>query len=180
MSGFGTVLVRIRAVLERVELGLLTALLAALICLSFAQVVLRQFQQGLVWADVLIRHLVLWIGMLGAVLAASRSRHIRIDALGRLLTGRIARVVGMLLDGLSAWICWRLGQAGVSFLQMSIEFEEVIEGLDWAAWTLQSIIPIAFYAMAFHFLLNLPLRWLAPERVPEALPLVADPEGGTC
>ncbi|MFA7331649.1 MAG: TRAP transporter small permease subunit [Candidatus Delongbacteria bacterium] len=160
-------LAALRRVLEAIELGSLLLLLALLLSLSFLQVILRQTQSGWVWADVLIRHLVLWIGMLGAVLAASRSRHIRIDALGRLLKGWPARWTGMLLDGLSAWICLRLALAARDFVLMTREFGDLAEPLDWPAWPLQAVIPIGFALMALHFLLNLPLR-LDPAYTPES------------
>jgi TRAP-type C4-dicarboxylate transport system permease small subunit len=148
----------LRRTLEAVELALLLLLLAALLGLSFAQVVLRQWEVGWVWADVLIRHLVLGIGMLGAALAAARSRHIRIDALGRLLSGTAARWVGVLLDLLSAWICLRLALAARDFVLQTREFGDLAEPLAWPAWPLQAVIPVAFALMALHFLLHVPLR----------------------
>jgi TRAP-type C4-dicarboxylate transport system permease small subunit len=148
-------LTHLRRLLEGFELALLVLLLAALLLLSFSQVVLRQFDQGLLWADVLVRHMVLWIGMIGAALAASKSRHIRIDALGRLLKGPLKAMNESLMDLIGIWISWRLAHAAWSFLQMTIEFEEVIEGLDWPAWPLQAVIPAGFALMALHFLLNL-------------------------
>jgi TRAP-type C4-dicarboxylate transport system permease small subunit len=93
--------------------------------------------------------------MIGAALAASKSRHIRIDALGRLLKGPLKALNESLMDLIGIWISWRLAHAAWSFLQMTIEFEEVIEGLDWPAWPLQAVIPAGFALMALHFLLNL-------------------------
>jgi len=169
-------LARVRRALDRVETVLLLALLATLIGLSFLQVVLRQFQQGLEWGDTLIRHLVLWIGMVGAALAAARSRHIRIDALGRVLPAPAMRAAGMVLDGLSAWICLRLALAARDFVWQTREFGDLLDpvawpawswlgeraGQPWPAWPLQAVIPAAFALMALHFLLNLPLRWTDP------------------
>jgi len=148
----------LRRVLEALELAVLLGLLAALLGLSFLQVVLRQWEAGWVWADVLIRHLVLGIGMVGAALAAARSRHIRIDALGRLIRGRPARLVGVVLDVLSAWICLRLALAARDFVLQTREFGDMAEPLAWPAWPLQAVIPAGFALMALHFLLHVPLR----------------------
>ncbi|MBI2341120.1 MAG: TRAP transporter small permease subunit, partial [Deltaproteobacteria bacterium] len=51
--------------------------MAAMIVLGFLQVVLRNFfGSGISWADVTVRHLVLWVGFFGAVLATIENRHI--------------------------------------------------------------------------------------------------------
>jgi TRAP-type C4-dicarboxylate transport system permease small subunit len=169
-------LVRLRAALDRAEAMLLLVLLVLLMVLSFLQVVLRQFQGGLDWGEVLIRHFVLCIGMVGAGLAAARSRHIRIDALGRLLSPTVGRWTGMVLDGLSAWICARLALAARDFVGQTREFGDLLDplawpdwsvlgalaGQPWPAWPLQAVIPAGFFLMAFHFALNMPLRWVDP------------------
>jgi TRAP-type C4-dicarboxylate transport system permease small subunit len=165
----------LRRALEALELAILLVLLAALLGLSFLQVVLRQWEAGWVWADVLIRHLVLGIAMLGAALAAARSRHIRIDALGRLIRGRSALVAGVLLDGLSAWICLRLALAARDFVLQTREFGDMAEPLAWPAWPLQAVIPVGFALMALHFLLHVPLRLAG--RLPEGPADGGPPEG---
>jgi C4-dicarboxylate transporter, DctQ subunit len=162
----------LRRGLESFEISLIVLLLGALLALSFVQVLLRQVHGGWLWAEPLIRHLVLWIAFAGGALAASRSRHIRIDALGRLLRGRPAAVLRMLLEGLTAWICWRLARAGWAFAAMSREFGDQVEGLDWPAWILQAAIPAGFALIGVHALLNLALGLLGE-------PPPADPAPGS-
>ncbi|MEJ2722735.1 MAG: TRAP transporter small permease subunit [bacterium] len=68
-----------------VEVGFIALLLFALIFFGCLQIVLRNFfHTGLIWADPLMRHIVLWLGCMGAVLATSRMRHISIDIFTRL------------------------------------------------------------------------------------------------
>ncbi len=150
---------RFRSLLEGLEIGALLLLLGGMILLAFLQVVLRQFHGGLLWADVVVRHLVLWIAFAGSALAASRSRHITIDALGRLLKGPLRMTVRGLIDLLGAWICLRLAHAGFDFTAMSREFGETIDPLDLPAWTFQAVIPAGFALIAFHFLLDIPLMF---------------------
>ena len=53
---------------------------------SFLQVLLRNlFHAGVEGTDVLLRHGVLWIALVGASLAIRRARHIRIDIVPRLI-----------------------------------------------------------------------------------------------
>jgi TRAP-type C4-dicarboxylate transport system permease small subunit len=149
----------LRSGLDKAETHFLFALLISLTGLSFMQVVLRLSHGGLPWVDVVNRHLVLWIGMVGAALATSRGRHIRIDVLGRLLKGDRGRWVGALLDLLAAWICLRLALASLTFVLQTREFGDTLAPLEWPAWMLQAVIPASFALMSLHFLLNPPLRW---------------------
>ena len=77
-----------------VESGLLIFILSMMILLAFLQVILRNlFSTSFFWGDPLLRHWVLWIGFLGASLAARENRHISIDALYRILPPTWKRIV---------------------------------------------------------------------------------------
>ncbi len=63
------------------ESALLAALLAFMTGLAFVQVARRQlFGTGALWADTLLRHLVLWVGFLGAAIAAADEKHFAWEA----------------------------------------------------------------------------------------------------
>ena len=81
-SGYGLIshLGQFRAVLHRIEDGILVAILCLMIGLAALQIVLRNFLgAGIVYADMLVRILVLWIGLVGAMVAARQNKHISID-----------------------------------------------------------------------------------------------------
>lgn len=84
--------------LVRAEGAALAALLAAMVALAFAQVVLRLLDAGLLWADTLLKHLVVWTGFLGAALAAAAEKHFCWEA------GQIGAP-----EGLKPWL--RLGSS---------------------------------------------------------------------
>ena len=46
----------------------MVALLTVMVFLAFGQVILRHFGAGLLWAETVLKHSVLWTGFLGAVL----------------------------------------------------------------------------------------------------------------
>jgi TRAP-type C4-dicarboxylate transport system permease small subunit len=72
---------RLESILVRVESGLLVSLVMGMATLAFVQVARRQFfGTGAVWADTLLRHLVLWVGFLGAALAAADEKHFAWEA----------------------------------------------------------------------------------------------------
>ena len=56
------------SLLARAETVVLVAFLGSMVVLAFLQVVLRNvFGTGLIWADTLVRHLVLWAGFFGGI-----------------------------------------------------------------------------------------------------------------
>lgn len=74
----------------RSENGLLVLLLAATIVLAAVQIVRRNvFEAGLVWGEPLVRLIVLWVGLTGAVVASRIDRHIHVNVLARLLPARL-------------------------------------------------------------------------------------------
>jgi TRAP-type C4-dicarboxylate transport system permease small subunit len=150
-----------RTCLENAEILVLCLLLGGMLSLAFLQVVLRQFHSGILWADVVIRHMVLWTAIVGSALAASRTRHITIDALGRLFSGNAAKALRIGTNLFSAWICYQLAIASRDFVSMTIEFGDRIDSLDMLAWPLQIVIPIGFALICFHFLLDIPLTFLS-------------------
>jgi TRAP-type C4-dicarboxylate transport system permease small subunit len=83
--------------LHRFEDGLIAFLVLLLVVLAGAQIVLRNFfDSGLPWADPVLRALVLWTGLLGALAAVREDKHISLDVLSRLLTGSGLRVARFL------------------------------------------------------------------------------------
>ena len=64
------------------ETAVLVTLFSSMMLLAVGQIVLREvFNTGFVWADELIKLMVLWLAMVGSVAATRDNRHIRIDAL---------------------------------------------------------------------------------------------------
>lgn len=142
------------SLLNKFEGALLVLLLAAMVVMAFLQVVLRNgFNSTILWVDILLRHLVLWTGFLGAALATSSQRHINIDAFTRFLSPRVRSIVNSLTSVFAVAMCWFLLQASVTFVK-----NEMIAGstiyADIPAWYSALIIPIGFGLLIFHFSLR--------------------------
>lgn len=145
--------------LNMLEGGLLIALLGVMIVLAFLQVVLRNvFSEGILWADILTRHFVLWIGFLGAALATSNERHISIDALTRFLTARVQVAVKVLTNLFAAVVCYFLLRASQTFLANEILDERVVYA-QIPSWYAEIIIPVGFGLLVVHFLIRSLLNW---------------------
>ncbi|MBK6758569.1 MAG: hypothetical protein IPG70_13625 [Moraxellaceae bacterium] len=68
------VIQRVLYVVHRLEDSILVALLLAMIVLAVTQIALRNgFDTGITWADALLRVMVLWIALLGAMVAKPRA-----------------------------------------------------------------------------------------------------------
>lgn len=137
----------------RVEVGLLTLMLATLVVLGCAQIVLRNaFSSGLLWADPLMRHLVLWLGALGACLASARMRHISVDALSRLLPPSALPLRRLIVYGATAAASYVLMIAAMRLVASERSFGE-IAFLGIRTWVLQLVLPIAFAIITYRSIL---------------------------
>jgi TRAP-type C4-dicarboxylate transport system permease small subunit len=133
------------------EEALVSLLLTAMILLACYQIGLRWFTSGgLPWIDPLLRYLVLWSGLLGAVLATARDNHIALDAIGYLLQRKLKLWVHLLTDGFCVIVSIFLFRATILFIQSEIEYGgSGLFGLDSWLWFL--IFPIAFGMILLHF-----------------------------
>ncbi|NNK15071.1 MAG: TRAP transporter small permease [Desulfofustis sp.] len=130
---------------------LVSLLLTAMILLACYQIGLRWFTSGgLPWIDPLLRYLVLWSGLLGAVLATAKDNHIALDAIGYLLQRKLKLWVHLLTDGFCVIVSVFLFRATLLFLSSEIEYGgSSLFGLDSWLWFL--IFPIAFGMILLHF-----------------------------
>ena len=76
---------RLNAFVAKIESWILVAIVLLMVTMSFLQIILRAFSIGILWGDIFLRHLVLWVGFIGASLATREEKHINIDVLSRLL-----------------------------------------------------------------------------------------------
>jgi len=143
--------IRLLRWLHRLETALLMTMLGLMLGLSAAQILLRNvFGTGLVWGDVVVRLLVLWIGLAGAMVASRRGDHIRIDVAARYLppswagaAEAFARLSTAVICGLAAW-------HGYRFVRMEAEFGGNAF-LQVPIWVGQTIIPFAFGVIALRY-----------------------------
>jgi len=148
------ILKTIDSVFNKIEGALLIFLLLVMLFMAFGQVVLRNFfSGGIVWGDILLRHLVLWIGFLGAALATSGERHLNIDILTRYLPGRLKGAVAALSNVFAAVICFLLFRASLTFIEFEISNNSTVFA-EVPSWYAQIIIPAGFGLLAFHFIVR--------------------------
>lgn len=141
--------------LKRIEEALLISLVILMVLLAFFQVLLRNiFSSGIIWADIFLRHLVLWVGLLGAVLVTRERRHIKIDIFSKFFSDNIRPMINLGIDSISFFITVLLTKASITFV-MSEKLGGSILFLRVPTWTMELIIPIAFALISLHFLLRI-------------------------
>jgi len=151
------ILKAIENVLGYLENALLVMFLTVTVIMAFLQVILREFwSTGILWADVFLRHLVLWIGFFGAALAAKESRHFSIDIFTKKLPPIMRRIVQVLLDLGASAVCYFLLEAGLSFLSQEIQYNTeplfTFLGKNVMAYDFEIIVPLGFGLIGIHFL----------------------------
>ena len=126
------------------ENATLVTLLTGMMTLAVGQIILRQFfNTGFIWADELIKLIVLWLAMVGSVAAARDNRHIRIDVLSHVLPATAIRYIRVVVDLLAAVVCVVIAWHAWRYLQLEIEFEDTVL-VDTPAWYAHLIVPLAF------------------------------------
>lgn len=148
------VLHRIDEFLATLEQTLIVVFLAAMVLLAFLQVLLRNLWGfGLPWVDILLRHMVLWLGIVGASLAAKRKQHIRIDILPRHFPLRQQRIIEQGILVLSAAVSILLGLGAFTLVRQEWATGSVAFG-SVPVWVLQLVLPVGFAVLAFRFVLD--------------------------
>jgi len=139
--------------LHQLEDGLLVVAVLAMVGLAALQIVLRDgFGTGLIWIDPLLRILVLWTGMLGALVASRRGRHISIDVLTRVLPGRWRLRARAVACGFTAAVCGLLAWESVRYVGLEYGFAESAFA-NVPTWAVVTILPFTFGLIGVRYLL---------------------------
>ena len=141
------------AFLRRLEDGILVSLLILMIGMAAGQVVLRNFfDSGLYWSDSLVRVAVLWVALVGAMVASRDDSHIRIDLVSRLVSPaykhwveRLTRLFTFIVLCLFTW-----GSGNFVYYEY---VDEAIAFGDVPAWMLEVIMPVGGGVIAMRYLL---------------------------
>jgi TRAP-type C4-dicarboxylate transport system permease small subunit len=144
---------RLLNTIRHIENGLLVLILATMIGLAGSQIVLRNlFDGGISWSDPVLRVLVLWVGMLGAMIATQQDRHIRIDLLSRYLSPTWRNHAARLNNLFSTVVCGLLAWHSGRFVYYEWQDGNTLVS-DFPIWIAESVLPFGFSVMALRFAL---------------------------
>ena len=138
---------------NKLEDWFLILTLAVMVILAVAQIFFRNvFGEGVVWIDPLLRVLVLWVAIAGAVVATRTDNHIRIDFFTRYIPKKYIKYLQRTVYAFCIFICGLISYHGARFVQMDYEYN-TIAFADVPAWLTEIIIPIGFFMIALRYLL---------------------------
>lgn len=155
--------------LDRIENALIAVLVLAMVLLAGAQILLRNlFETGIEWADPLLRALVLWTAMLGALAAARDDKHIGLDLVAHFVHGRAKRVLRVITLVFAAAISAAMAWYGANLVMLDYgsgtnAFANV------PSWCVELILPAGFALLALRLAIRafLPARSNMPVLAPE-------------
>lgn len=134
-----------------VEDAILVTLLMIMILLAGFDILARSlFGGGVVWIPPILKIMVLWVGLLGALLATRTREHIAIDIVGRLAPFTLRQFLLVITSLFSAVVCLLIAWYSQEFVHFSKEFGDIAFARV-PAWPLQIIIPISFLIMGIRF-----------------------------
>ncbi|MGD9106528.1 MAG: TRAP transporter small permease [Desulfobacterales bacterium] len=144
---------RTQMILQQVEDAILVGLLLLMIGMAVTQIFLRNlFGAGIVWSDVMVRILVLWVGLIGAMVASRQDNHIAIDVLDRYLPECAKIYTNFMARLFTALVCMIVAYYSLLFVQM--EFADGGMAFAWVpTWLCEAIIPFAFTVIALRYFL---------------------------
>jgi len=136
-----------------IEDALLVVILAAMVGLATTQIVLRNlFDGAILWADPMLRVGVLWVGMIGAMVATRGDKQISVDAVSRFLPPRWKARVRVVTDLFTAVV-----SAVVAWSALRLVLDDRAAGGTAVAfvpvWACEAILPLAFAVIALRYLL---------------------------
>ena len=152
MSKLNAILAGLEKIGQRAEDAILVLILGSMILLAASQIVMRNFFGfGFIWADELLRMLVLWIAVAGAVAASRTDKHINIAVLDQFLPEKLRAIMKLLIDLFTAGVCLLITWHSTAFVKTSFEYEDVLLG-SVPAWMLQLVLPIGFGLISWRYI----------------------------
>ncbi len=169
-----SILQNTNAFLGKVETGFLCLIIAMMIGLAILKIVMRYvFSASLLWSDMMLQHLTLWLCFFGAALATCERRHISIDVLSRILPGKITRWTNLVIDATALVVVAILAYYGFLFLGDEQTSEAVLIG-SVPLWWAKTIIPYGFVLIGIHIVLQIGITLTQREDTPDTVEGEAD------
>jgi len=135
------------------EDALLVLILAAMVFLSATQIILRNlFDGAILWADPMLRVGVLWVGMIGAMVATRSDKQISVDAVSRFLPthwkARVRVITDFFTAGVSAVVAWSAFRLVLDDRAAGVTAMAFVP-----VWACEAILPVAFGVIALRYVL---------------------------
>ena len=139
----------------KAESLLLTVLLLGLVFAGVIQILLRRMTDFAVPdLEITMRWVVVWLTFIGASVATRQNKHVSVDALGRLFTGKAKIILDLLVAFFSFLIVSLLSYYSWLFVMEEKEFGTTVMN-NLPAWLIELVFPLGFGLIAFRLLLRM-------------------------
>ena len=139
---------------SQTEKSVAGAALLLIALLPVMELLLRAFfHTGIPGATAYVQNLTLWVGFIGAMLAARAKQHLTFVPTLDFLSQKWRPRAEVFAATVSAAVAFALALASVQFVRAEFQAPNRIAG--WLpAWALQTVLPIAFTAIAIRYILQ--------------------------
>lgn len=138
--------------LEYLEEGLITFLMAAMTLITFVQVIGRYvFNHNFVWSLELTGVMFAWLIFIGMSYGVRVGAHIGVDALVKSLGRTAARVVGSLAAALCVLYALLVAFGSFQYVQKMYDVGILMQDMPVQSWIPRAILPVGFLLLAFRF-----------------------------
>jgi TRAP-type C4-dicarboxylate transport system permease small subunit len=147
-------LTRLLDTVGRIEAALLITLFASLVIVAVYQILARNvWGGGLGWGDAFVRTAVLWVTVIGALVASRNDDHIRIDLIARYLPTRAQIWVRRLGAAFAGVVSGMFAVQSTQFVRYEFEDGPIAFGIV-PAWACEIVLPIGFALIAIKYVLR--------------------------
>lgn len=142
---------KVLEIVHTIENWVLVVITAAIVVFSGTQIFLRNaFDSGITWVPPMLGILVIWVGLLGALIATRNNAHIKINILTTYLADQYKPFAFTLSHLFSATILAILTWYAFEFVKL--DFDSGMEAFGSVpVWVAQIILPVTFLLMSIRY-----------------------------
>lgn len=139
--------------IAKIEKIFLVIGVSVMILVVFFDIILRElFDGGFIWAKELAAFLMIWVGFVGASLAAKENKHIVVGIPEKLFPKKILPYVSLFASVIIFTVTILIAYLGFNYVLETREFGETSLVLNIPLWIVQIIIPASLVIIAFRFI----------------------------
>jgi len=139
-------------IIHTFENWVLVTVTSLIVLLSGVQIILRNFfDSGIAWIPPMLGVLVIWVGLLGALIATRNNAHIKINILTTYLRDQYKPIAFALSHLFSAAILVVLTYYSFEFVNLNVETGSTAFG-EVPVWVTQSILPVTCLLMSLRYM----------------------------
>ncbi|MFA5805066.1 MAG: TRAP transporter small permease [Melioribacteraceae bacterium] len=126
---------------------------SVMILVVFLDILLRElFDGGFIWAKELAAFLMIWVGFVGASLAAKENKHLVVGIPEKLFPKKILPYVSLFASVIVFTVTIFIAYLGFNYVSETREFGETSLVLKIPLWIVQIVIPASLVIIAFRFI----------------------------